>query len=247
MNEMKEISPKYYDWLMQKPREQWSGAIQWAGNYVVNWSGGSTYSVTTTDGGHELVVDLVKKTCTCRKWELNGIPCYHACACIALRNETRDHYISEWYKKEMYLKLYNTTLDPIVGPDFWEDIPEPKPLPPNAKIPTGRPKKKRNTTNDVPKDPTQMSRKNTVVHCTYCKAQGHNWRSCVDRKNDNKKKAEVEGKEFTEGKTKVKCKNCGKEGHNSRTCKVPKQVPNWHRVEIEQPYEVFHNESPVAQ
>ncbi|XP_074375311.1 uncharacterized protein LOC141717097 [Apium graveolens] len=318
MNEIKEISPKCYDWLMQKPREQWSRsafrttsssdmfvnnhcevfnssirkfrdlpiltmfrqihiaimrriqirrdkmkdrelvicpsaqkklnkAVQWAGNCVVNWSGGSTYSVTTTDGGHELVVDLVKKTCTCRKWELTGIPCYHACACIALRNETWDHYISEWYKKEMYFKLYNTTLDPIVGPDFWEDTPEPKPLPPNVKIPTGRPKKKRNTTNDVPKDPTKMSRKNTVVHCNYCKAQGHNWRSCVARKNDDKKKAEAEGKEFTEGKTKVKCKNCGKEGHNSRTCKVPKQVPNWHRVETEQPHEVFHNESTETQ
>ncbi|XP_074356092.1 uncharacterized protein LOC141695770 [Apium graveolens] len=172
-------------------------AVQWDGNCVVNWSGGSTYSVTTTDGGHTLVVDLVKKTCTCRKWELTGIPCYHACACIALRNETWDHYISEWYKKEMYLKLYNTTLDPIVGPNFWEDTPEPKPLPPN--------------------------------------------------KNNDKKKAEAEAKEFTEGKTKVKCKNCGKEGHNSRTCKVPKQVPNWHRVETEQPHEVFHDKSIEAQ
>ena len=83
-------------------------SVQYAGNCVVNWSGGASYSVTTSDGGHELVVNLEKKTCTCRKWDLTGIPCYHACACIAMRNEPWDHHISGWYKKDMYLKVYLT-------------------------------------------------------------------------------------------------------------------------------------------
>ena len=80
-------------------------AIQLAGNCVVNWSGGTSYSVTTSDGGHELVVNLQNRTCSCRKWELAGIPCYHACACIALRNDPWEQYVSHWYKKDMYLKV----------------------------------------------------------------------------------------------------------------------------------------------
>lgn len=79
------------------------------------------------------------------------------------------------------LQLYSHTLEPIVGPEFWEETPEPKPLPPAVKIPTGRPKKKRNKRNDVPKDPTKLKRQNTKVHCTYCKAAGHNQRSCPAR------------------------------------------------------------------
>lgn len=81
----------------------------------------------------------------------------------------------------LYLQLYNHTLEPCVGPEFWEDAPEPSPLPPNVRVQAGRPKKKRNNKNDVPTDPTKLRRQNTIVHCTYCKGAGHNWRSCSAR------------------------------------------------------------------
>ena len=83
-------------------------AIHHAGNCVVTWSGGTSYLVTCTDGGHELVVDLNKKSCSCRKWDLSGIPCYHACACIAVRNEPWGNHIHGFYTKELYMKVYFT-------------------------------------------------------------------------------------------------------------------------------------------
>ncbi|XP_063940263.1 uncharacterized protein LOC108200876 [Daucus carota subsp. sativus] len=225
MNQMKEVSPNCYEWLMQKPREQWSRSafrttshsdmfvnnhcevfnsslsklrdlhiitmfrelhktimkriqirrdkmittnavicpsahkkltksIHYAGNCVVTWSGGSSYSVTSSDGGHELVVNLLKRTCACRKWDLTGLPCYHACACIALRNEPWENYIHDCYKKETYLQ-----------------------------------------------------------------------------KSDEATKAAAEGREINVGKSKVKCKNCNQEGHNSRTCKMQKAPTNRSRSE----------------
>ena len=72
-------------------------------------------------------------------------------------------------------------MEPIVGPEFWEDSNEPFPLPPKVKPQAGRPKKRRNTKNDVPRDPTKLKRQHTKVHCTYCKACGHNWRTCAAR------------------------------------------------------------------
>lgn len=72
---------------------------------MVTWSGGTTYSVTCSEGGHELVVDLFKKSCTCRKWDLTGIPCYHACACINFRNDPWDIHINACYKKDQYMKV----------------------------------------------------------------------------------------------------------------------------------------------
>ncbi|KAL8132539.1 hypothetical protein AgCh_008140 [Apium graveolens] len=123
---------------------------------VVTWSKGTSCSVTCSEGGHELVVNLAKKSCTCRKWELTGIPCYHACACIQFRNVEWHEHVNDYYEKESYMKLYSYTLEPIVGPEFWEDTPEPLPLPPLIKVQTGRPKKKRIKKNDIPKDATKL-------------------------------------------------------------------------------------------
>lgn len=65
-----------------------------------------------------------------------------------------------------------------MGPDFWQTASEPRPLPPNAKTPAGRPKKKRNTRNDIPRDNTKLTKVGTIVNCNYCKARGHNARTC---------------------------------------------------------------------
>lgn len=134
-------------------------------------------------------------------------------------------------------------MDPIVGPEFWQRSNEPRPRPPNVKTPTGRPKKKRATQNDIPRDPTKMSRVGTIVKCTYCKAQGHNARTCSSKvitflfnyvvckhqknnilfllhyqKNDLLKKAAEEGTIPVIPKSTVMCKKCKKQGHNSKTC-----------------------------
>ncbi|XP_074337149.1 uncharacterized protein LOC141674321 [Apium graveolens] len=273
MNKMKEIAVKCYEWLMAKPKTQWTSsirkfrdlpiitmfrelhkavmkriqvrrdklgsretiiypsalkklekAIQYAGNCAVSWSGGTKYLITCTNGGHELVVDLHNRTCTYRKWDLTGISCYHACACIAIKNEPWEMHINNCYSKEEYMKLYNCTLDPIVGPEFWKTSAEPKPLPPNVKTPAGRPKKKRVTKNDISPDATKLSKAGTVVNCHYCKARGHNARTCVAKKNDAIKKAAEEGSMPNIAKSTCVCKTCNKPGHNLRTCSVKKQI-----------------------
>lgn len=80
-------------------------ALQYSGGCVVTWSGGAKYSVICSEGGHEPVVDLFLRTCTCRKWDLTGIPCYHACACITFKNDPWDIHVRDCYKKEMYMKV----------------------------------------------------------------------------------------------------------------------------------------------
>ncbi|XP_063938645.1 uncharacterized protein LOC135148249 isoform X2 [Daucus carota subsp. sativus] len=197
-------------------------AIHFAGSCVVTWSGGTSYSVITSDGGHELVVDLGKKSCSCRKWDLTGIPCYHAAACIAMKSEPWDLHISKWFKKDMYIKLYSYTLEPMVGPEFWDDAPEPMPLPPNVKVPTGRPKKRRSRKNDIPTDPTKLRRGGGTVRCSHCKATSHNARTCQAKKSDAMAKAVAEGRDPSSAGAKkpIQCKKCKGTGHNSRTCLV---------------------------
>ncbi|KAL2902291.1 putative protein FAR1-RELATED SEQUENCE 10 [Bienertia sinuspersici] len=47
-----------------------------------------------------LNVDLEAKSCTCRKWDLTGIPCCHAISCIYFCNLEAENFVHECYKKE---------------------------------------------------------------------------------------------------------------------------------------------------
>ncbi|GKE88142.1 mutator type transposase, partial [Tanacetum coccineum] len=47
----------------------------------VEWNGSDLYQVTCP-WGDQFVVNLSERVCSCRKWELSGIPCTHAVASI---------------------------------------------------------------------------------------------------------------------------------------------------------------------
>lgn len=146
------------------------------------WNGGHKYLVTMTDGGHQIVVDLKNHRCACRKWQLTGIPCFHACACIFFQKESPLQYMHECYNRAWYLRVYSHVLEPLNGEEFWEETHETPIFPPKFRVAPGRPKKKRNTSNDVVQtrknDPTMLKRAGTSLQCTWCKEWGHNTRTC---------------------------------------------------------------------
>ena len=74
------------------------------------------------------------------------------------------------YSKDAFLDCYKHIIEPICGETEWTPTEFPRPLPPAIKVPTGRPKKKRNKSTDVPQtNATKLTRKNTFMTCTYCK------------------------------------------------------------------------------
>ncbi|WOH04134.1 hypothetical protein DCAR_0623542 [Daucus carota subsp. sativus] len=173
-------------------------AITRSADTLVEWSGGPKFLVTSTSGGYEMVVDTFNKTCACNKWQLSGIPCFHAVACYHSRNIDPVQGIHPSYSRDMYLKVYEHILQPINGAELWESTPYPKPLPPNVKTAPGRPKK-RSRKNDIPAVyPTKLKRENTTLRCGHCKEYGHNKRTCSLKKSDGKVKekevAEASGK-----------------------------------------------------
>ncbi|XP_074350005.1 uncharacterized protein LOC141689564 [Apium graveolens] len=89
------------------------------------------------------------------------------------------------------------------------------PLPPTIRPHIGRPKKKRNTKNDIPANATKLPRTGMKMNCKYCKTESHNTRTCPA-------KVAEEGREPNISKTTVSCKTCKKTCHNSRTCSAKK-------------------------
>lgn len=129
----------------------------------------------------QLIVDLDAKTCTCKKWDMMGIPCCHALACIFFLNHEAEAYVDECYKTEVYLKSYAGSIPPIEGERHWPRI-EMKIDPPPIKVGPGRPRKSRiRDPFEDPKRPGTLSRHGMEMTCTLCKTKGHNKRGCPQK------------------------------------------------------------------
>ena len=76
-------------------------------------SGRFKYEVDNDYGGH--VVDLTKKECTCRIWDLTGIPCKHRVTVIYKNCEHPEDYLHDCFLKEAYLDIYSEIIHPMSG------------------------------------------------------------------------------------------------------------------------------------
>ncbi|KAL2898930.1 Replicase polyprotein 1a [Bienertia sinuspersici] len=130
-----------------------------------------------------LTVDLEGMTCTCRRWNMTGIPCCHAMAAIFFCHKKAEDYVDESLKREVYLRAYNNSIPPCDGERHWPRIQLPLDPPP-IKIGPGRPRKKRRKDpHEVPKKPGKLSKHGVEMTCSHCKAKGHNKRGCTERES----------------------------------------------------------------
>lgn len=93
--------------------------------------------------GHRFVVDLENRTCSCRGWDLSGIPCVHACAAIHVLRDDATNYCAEAYSVLKYKETYKYGLPPLNGEAMWPAAEGYPVVPPLAKKMPGRPKKNR--------------------------------------------------------------------------------------------------------
>lgn len=126
------------------------------------------------------VVHLQNHTCTCRLWDLTGVPCVHACAAIKSIKGRPENYIHEYFTMEYFFKAYEYEINPMTGPDFWPKTDNEPIQPPLLRRPPGRPKKQRHKSSLEGKDPHKAKRKYGMIKCGKCGQLGHNKRSCKE-------------------------------------------------------------------
>ncbi|KAL4296155.1 hypothetical protein GQ457_12G015250 [Hibiscus cannabinus] len=144
------------------------------------WNGDGGFEVTHLDNQH--TVDLNKLSCTCREWEISGIPCCHAICAMFHDSKSPEDYASEWYNKEKYMATYKHVLQPVRGEKFW---PKglPSILPPTVKVQPGRPKNKRTKAKDEPKKMKvgKFTKAGARMRCSKCRTSGHNIQNCPQK------------------------------------------------------------------
>ncbi|GKB12826.1 pentatricopeptide repeat-containing protein [Tanacetum coccineum] len=62
--------------------------------------------------------DEVARTCSCRMWQLSGLPCRHGKACIFKLNKMVEAYVPASFRKDMYFQAYSQYIKPVEGISF---------------------------------------------------------------------------------------------------------------------------------
>ncbi|KAI9115687.1 hypothetical protein K1719_013356 [Acacia pycnantha] len=105
------------------------------------WTGNLVQDMYEVSGwGEKVGVNLTKHTCACNFWQLTGLPCEHAIAAIAHKNEAAENYVHQWLTMDALHATYEHTLNPVNSDEYWPSSDEPKPRPPPPKRPKSAPK-----------------------------------------------------------------------------------------------------------
>ncbi|KAF8389225.1 hypothetical protein HHK36_025918 [Tetracentron sinense] len=154
-----------YEWLMEIPMHSWSRhafdpgyekACAWESLVtpkirrkldaikhdsrmgVVVFAGNEEYEVI--EGFTTFVVNLHDKSCICQAWEISGLPCKHAVACIQRKRANLEEYCDEYYSKETYLRAHGGIVHPIPDESMWPPRNHDPVEPPSLLHLPGRPK-----------------------------------------------------------------------------------------------------------
>ncbi|CAH1417092.1 unnamed protein product [Lactuca virosa] len=148
-------------------------------NWKVIATGGSVFETRYEYAAYK--VDLEHHYCTCKVWEISGIPCVHGQATINYTHMNPTDFLSIWFQKQKFVAAYTTNISPVNGSNMWAPTDYIKPLPPLTRRMHGRPKTKRrrhvSEVNDS-KFPTVRARVCRTVRCSKCLQFGHSLKSC---------------------------------------------------------------------
>ncbi|GJX54189.1 transposase, MuDR, MULE transposase domain protein [Tanacetum coccineum] len=119
------------------------------------------------------IVDLRSRTCTCRRWQLSGLPCSHVIAVSTNKGYTDlGVWAEHWFKKTTYKSTYANSIYPVGDVEAWNiKCNVPNVLPPSTNTrPARRPKKK-----DRIRSKGEMPKK---TYCSRCYSGGHDRNAC---------------------------------------------------------------------
>ncbi|CAI9776773.1 unnamed protein product [Fraxinus pennsylvanica] len=115
------------------------------------------------------MVDIDNWDCSCRGWQLTGLPCIHAIAVFECIGRSPYDYCSGYFMTESYRLTYSESINLIPNVDKPELRIGIIVTPPPTKRPPGRPKLK---------SAESMNFIKRQLQCSKCKGLGHNKKTC---------------------------------------------------------------------
>uniref|UniRef100_A0A453M650 SWIM-type domain-containing protein n=2 Tax=Aegilops tauschii subsp. strangulata TaxID=200361 RepID=A0A453M650_AEGTS len=124
--------------------------------------------------GFRFVVNLQDRTCSCRQWQVCGLPCKHALAFITSLSDAHiKNYVDLYYSTEKFRAAYSNLIPAMPDKSQWPESDHGFFMhPPLLKATAGRPKTERY------KGCSDKKRKKGKHLCPICKEYGHHWHNC---------------------------------------------------------------------
>ncbi|KAG8371475.1 hypothetical protein BUALT_Bualt13G0091400 [Buddleja alternifolia] len=149
---------------------------------ISTYAGAAKFEVRDMYGQYS--VNIQQKSCSCRRWDLCGIPCSHGMSAIMSAQREPEEYVDLYYSVNTYHRAYAYVINPVNGPSEWPNAGKGPIAPPgDIKLP-GRPKGKRRR--EVGEPPaaangtTWLGRSyQKTVNCKRCGVSGHNKAKCT--------------------------------------------------------------------
>ncbi|XP_071694013.1 uncharacterized protein [Rutidosis leptorrhynchoides] len=137
----------------------------------------SQSSVFEVYGESVETVDISQWECSCKMWQLTGLPCCHAMAVFECTGKNVCDYCSRYFMVNSYRKTYAESIFPIPdveGPVDGEELSVIV-TPPPAKRPAGKPGRRAKL-----KQAGSLEMIRRQMQCSKCKGLGHNKKTCKD-------------------------------------------------------------------
>lgn len=155
-------------------------AIKRTSTYQVLRSDEVEFEVLSTERSD--IVNIGTRSCSCRDWQLCGIPCSHAAAALISSKKDVYAFAEKYFTADSYRRTYSRQMHPIPRKIEWTkqiddqaqaqvDDDTQMVRPPKFRRPPGRPEKKRICIEDV-------NREKHTVHCSRCNQTGHYKTTC---------------------------------------------------------------------
>ncbi|KAK8696362.1 hypothetical protein V6N13_001498 [Hibiscus sabdariffa] len=185
----KDQAEKWTGLLCPKIQKKLDNATSLAHSCWPLYAGGQMYQVSCCPSSQHSV-NIQEWTCSCRKWQLTGIPCIHAISVILSIEDRPKKYVDPCYSVSTQRAIYSHLISPVRGEQQWatNDTMEPI-LPPIFRRPPGRPHKKRKREADeAPPMTGKVSKRGMRIFCKKCGGSEHNIRTCKGKVGANPKR-----------------------------------------------------------
>ncbi|XP_042517475.1 uncharacterized protein LOC122091531 [Macadamia integrifolia] len=128
------------------------------------------------------IVDIRSRHCSCRRWQIYGLPCAHAVAALISCGQNAHVFVEHCFTVTSYRDAYSQMINPIPDKSQWREPGEGADgggakaditiRPPKTRRPPGRPKKKVLRIES-------FKRPKRIVQCGRCHMLGHSQKKCT--------------------------------------------------------------------
>ncbi|KAL7225722.1 hypothetical protein ACSBR1_020976 [Camellia fascicularis] len=137
--------------------------------WIVKKCGDDIYEIQLD---HSVMVDIGKRSCSCRLWEIDSFPYKHGFCAIKRSGKDLNCFLDDYYRVSSYCDSYSHSIYPV--PSMWKPnivVDDDVVLPSCCKRPAGRPRTER-----IP-----FKGEIKRIKCSRCGKIGtHNWKTCTE-------------------------------------------------------------------